>query len=259
MNLQGLFGRRTLGWLAPTSLALALSACSSAPQPAAAAPATPAAAAPEQLDAQRLDAKKLKIAALRAAIVAVARAAQGQCDGDDNSPEVSAVLNTLTDELLNLVPARSEAEKLPQVAGGWKQVWADLQGGGPFCISANDIYQVVSPAGYYWNISKNITPQGAVAGFLRGKYAVGEGALRIEFTAQAISPVYPPAGTRLDELAARAERGEFPRLPPGPPVGVKGDLQNTYVDSQLRIVRGRDDRPGSRPSLFVLLRADTIR
>ncbi|MGL5865751.1 MAG: hypothetical protein ACRCYX_07740 [Dermatophilaceae bacterium] len=42
-----------------------------------------------------------------------------------------------------------------------------------------------------------------------------------------------------------------------PPVGVRGELHHTEVDGDLRIVRGRDDRPGSAESIGVLVRTDS--
>jgi hypothetical protein len=221
------------------------------------APAPQAVPEPQQesLEAQRLS----RVSALKLAIVSIAKAAQqGVCDQDDNNPVISRILNRLTDELVRLTPKQTEAEKLPKVAGGWRQVWSDLDNSAPVCISAKDIYQVVSPSGYYWNISKTILPQGNSLGLLRGKYEVQPDFLRIEFTNQAFSPVYPAKGTNLVALAERAENGEFIPLPSGFPVGLKGNLQNSYVDDTLRIVRGEDDRPDDKPGIFILLRADVI-
>jgi hypothetical protein len=230
-------------------LSLILVACGAPPAPQPAPEVVP------ELEAQRLS----RVSALKLAIVSIAKAAQqGACDQDDNNPIIGRILNRLTDELVRITPKQTEAEKLPKVAGGWKQVWSDLDSSAPICISAKDIYQVVSPAGYYWNISKTILPQGNSLGLLRGKYEVQPDFLRIEFTAQAFSPVYPAKGTNLVALAERAEKGEFIPLPSGFPVGLKGNLQNSYVDDTLRIVRGEDDRPDDKPGIFILLRADVI-
>lgn len=198
-----------------------------------------------------------RVAVLKAAILGISERAQGTCDEDDNNRVVAAILNRLTDRLVAVTGSRTEPEKLPQVTGGWKQVWSDLDSGSPICTSADDIYQVVFPDGYYWNIAELAAP-GAPAsqGFLRGAYEVTPDFLEIEFTRQAVSPVVSPPGTDLVDLAGRAEAGAFVPLPAGPPVGVRGELQNTYVDDDLRIVRGLDDRPGATASIFVLVRAD---
>ncbi len=204
-----------------------------------------------------VDRNQVRAKLLKAAILKVSERAQGTCDQDDNSPAVAAVLNRLTDRLVDATAARTETEKLPQVTGGWKQVWSNLEGGAPVCTPADQIYQVVSPDGFYWNIATAARPGAPLSqGFLRGEFEVAPDFLRVEFTQQAVSPVVAPAGTDLVGLAGQAEAGAFIPLPTGPPVGVRGELQNTYVDDDLRIVRGRDDRPGSTDSIFVLVRAD---
>ncbi|MGL4608497.1 MAG: PAP/fibrillin family protein [Trueperaceae bacterium] len=239
-----------------TALTLVLVACGS---PASQADLNATEPDSAELEAQKASTNKIKVAALKKAILVTAKAAATeQCDQDDNNPDVAEALNKLTDELLKLVPARTEEQKLSQVAGGWKQVWSDLDSSSPICISAQDIYQVVSPDGYYWNISKNIIEGSESLGLLRGKYTVQPDFLRIEFTNQAFSDVYPAKGTDLIDLAARAEKGEFTALPSSFPVGLQGNLQNTYVDDTLRIVRGEDDRPDDKPGIFVLIPASVL-
>ncbi len=223
---------------------------------AASAPDARADVAPRPTSAARAE-------ALKKAIVLIAERAKGTCDEDDNDPAVTRVLNRLTDKLVRAVPARTESEKLPQVAGGWKLVWSDLevsgQGGEPVCTSTDGVYQVVSPNNYYWNIFTARPPGGeASTGFLRGKYETTPNRLKIEFTELAVSPSVPPPGTDLVDLADRAENGEFIPLPPGNGVGVTGELRNEYVDDEVRIVRGSDDRPGNPESIFVLVRADVV-
>ncbi len=204
--------------------------------------------------------RDIRVEVLKRAIVSIARGAQGACDQDDNDPVVSKGLRRLTSKLVRISPPRTETDKLAQVAGGWKQEWADLRIGSPNCTDADSIYQVVSPDGYYWNISTTRPAAGPPSlGLLRGKFAVTPDFLEIEFTNLAVSPVVPPLGTDLVDLATRAERGEFVALPPFFPVGVKGELKNVYVDDDLRIVTGDDDSPGSVDSIFVLTRADVTR
>jgi hypothetical protein len=226
------------------------------------APPSTAAGTSQVRPAPTSDARGVKTEALKRVIVLIAERARGRCDEDDNNPVVGQVLNLLTDKLVRAAPARTEFEKLPQVAGGWKQVWSNLEatpGGPPRCTAADGIYQVVSPDSYYWNISRSVQPGGPPGlGLLRGKYQTTPDFLRIEFTDLAVSPVVPPAGTNLVDLANRAENGEFIALPPGPPVGVSGELRNAFVDDEVRIVRGSDDRPGSPASIFVLVRADVL-
>jgi hypothetical protein len=204
--------------------------------------------------------RKSRVKALKTSILKIAEAASNtQCDQDDNYPEITKLLSQLTNELVSLTPAQTEAEKLPKVAGGWKQVWANLDSSSPDCISADDIYQVVFAEGYYWNISKNISSTGEAGGFLRGKYEVTDNFLAIEFTDIAVSPTYFSTGTDLVDLATRAEQKEFIALPPNVPVGVKGELYNVYVDDTLRIVTGNDDLDdGQSDGFFVLVPATVL-
>ncbi len=229
------------------SITAVLAACGSS---------VPSSAQPQGVSAQG----EPNLKALKSFIVNTARSFQGKCDADDNRPEFRQRLENLIPVLLKLAPKQTEAEKLPKVAGGWQQIWADQSGGAPgTCVSAKDIYQVVFAEGYYWNISKNISARGEALGLLRGTYEVLPEFLRIEFTDLAFSVTYPPRGTNLIALAARAERREFTALPKNFPVGLKGDLANIYVDDTLRIVRGKSDFEPNTTSLFVLVRADKIK
>jgi hypothetical protein len=201
-----------------------------------------------------------EVTTLKAAIVNTAKSFQGKCDADDNLPEFRKKLDPLINRLVEITPKQTEAQKLPRVAGGWQQVWADQVGGAPgTCVSGSDIYQVVFREGYYWNISKNITASGQSLGLLRGTYQVLPDLLRIEFTDLAFSPKYPPVGTDLVKLATRAEQREFTAFPKVFPVGLKGDLANVYVDRSIRIVRGKSDADANTTSLFILVKATSIR
>jgi hypothetical protein len=242
-----MINKKLVQFTALLSLTAVLAACGSS---------VPSNAQPQEVSAQG----EPNLKALKSFIVNTARSFQGKCDADDNRPEFRQKLENLVSVLLKLAPKQTEAEKLPKVAGGWQQVWADQSGGAPgTCVSAKDIYQVVFSEGYYWNISKNITSNGEALGLLRGTYEVLPELLRIEFTDQAFSPVYPPKGTKLVELAAKAERREFTALPKNFPVGLKGDLANIYVDDTLRVVRGKSDLTPNTTSLFILVRADKIK
>ncbi|WP_413560657.1 PAP/fibrillin family protein [Bdellovibrio sp. HCB209] len=198
-----------------------------------------------------------RIEELKQQILEISRNAQGEYDGDDNDPAVRAELDPLVDELVSLVPVRSETEKLPQVVGSWQQVWSDGPGGGPAGSGgalAAAVFQVVFPDGYYWNVAKNTIAGVNSMGFLRGKFAIDTDKLNIEFTKSVGSPGWVSEGTESYMLAMRAEVGAYDIVPTPGPIGKKGFLANTYVDEDIRICRGGGDDFGTGTYLYVLVR-----
>ncbi|QLY26628.1 PAP/fibrillin family protein [Bdellovibrio sp. KM01] len=197
-----------------------------------------------------------RVTELKQQILEISHAAQGEYDGDDNSAEVRAQLDPLVTELVSLVPARTETEKLPQVVGSWQQVWSDGPGGGVPGAGAlaNAVFQVVFPDGYYWNVAKNKFAGIEAMGFLRGKFAIDTDKLNIEFTKSVGSPKWVAAGTESYLLAMRAEVGTYDKIPTPGPIGKKGFLANTYVDEDIRICTGGGDDFGTGTYLYVLER-----
>jgi hypothetical protein len=173
----------------------------------------------------------------------------------DNYLEVRNQLQPLVNELLELAPDRLEAEKLPQVLGGWRNLWSDQPFGEG--VDPTQVYQAVSKDGYYYNISKTLTAKGEFTSFLRGMYSDQGSYLRIEFTANSISPGFQPIGTSVLTLAEDFEAQKIPATAIGGPIGVTGILINAYVDEELRIVTG-NSVSDTDLSLFILERAPTF-
>lgn len=199
-----------------------------------------------------------RIQELKAEILEAAFAAQGEYDSDDNSVEVRQKLDPLVDELISLVPARTEQQKLIDVIGTWYQVWADGPGGPPGQGALGDsIWQIVFPEGYYWNVARNRNGDAQSMGYLRGKFTVNESSLGIEFTKAVFNPQWSFAEPT--RLAMLAEFGAFDAnptpYPPGTsPIGKKGNLANVFVDEDLRICRGGGGDFGDKTYLYVLER-----
>ncbi len=173
----------------------------------------------------------------------------------DNYPEVRNQLQPLVNELLALAPDLLEAEKLPQVVGGWRNLWSDMPFGPG--VDPTQVYQAVSSAGYYYNISRVVTNQGDFTGFLRGAYSDQGCFLNIEFTANSIRADFFAAGTHLLALAEAFEAQTIPATSIPGPIGVKGVLVNAYVDRDLRIVTGNSSSDADM-SIFILERANAI-
>lgn len=202
------------------------------------------------------------VAVLKGLILEAAENARGDCDGDDNLEPVRASINELVEQLVDLVPERTEAEKLEQVTGAWRQVWSDasltdLPG---VCIEAEHMYQVVSPEGYYYNISQARLLGLEFMSYIRGTYTVEENFLATEVANNFFSGDIPAPGTDLERLARRAEDGRISRARFVPPLPINGDtgrMANVYVDDDLRIVT--DGRPvGESEVLFVMRRAEEV-
>lgn len=194
-----------------------------------------------------------RITTLKSAITSIAKANQAR---HDNTADVRAELQPLVDELVSLVPVRAEAEKLPTVVGGWQNLWTDMSFRGGYVDDAN-IYQVVYADGYYYNISRITPPDGEATGFLRGSFVDAGDHLDIEFTRNALSLEWLRSGADLIRAGQAVETGEMHVTDRPGPIGVRGRLQNTYVDEDLRIVIGQSSTD-AQDSLFVLTRADIV-
>ena len=98
------------------------------------------------------------IKVLKELIVTTAAKYQGLGDPDF---KIQNELEPLVNKLLTLEPQTTVINRLPLIFGVWKQVW------GPYEYRKNDrsvdptlnpkeIYQIVSPEGFYYNVSPNM-------------------------------------------------------------------------------------------------------
>lgn len=165
------------------------------------------------------------------------------------------ILDPMVNSLIELKESQREDQKVDLVAGTWKSLWSDQEFGKGTDYS--QVYQVVNPDGYYYNISKVQTEGGASTAYLRGQFDSLGSYLAIEFTANSIQPGFPAAGTDLVELAEGVESGDTQTTPIPGPIGVTGVLMNIYVDADLRIVYG-NSVVDTRPRLFILERVDHL-
>ena len=165
-------------------------------------------------------------------------------------------LDPLVNRLLELTPSLTEEQRSALVVGSWKSIWSDQAFG--FGVDVSQVYQVVNPDGYYYNISKVETEQGVFTNFLRGAYEDKGSYLAIVFTDNEIVPDFFEEGTDLVELAENFEKGDISNSQSIPgPIGITGVLMNIYVDDSLRIVYG-NSLSDSRPRLFILERFEEI-
>lgn len=105
-----------------------------------------------------------------------------------NASSIRRKLDPLISLLVAAAPRRSEAEKLPLVVGAWQELWTDgasqiYVGPAPGSFDLAQIYQVVTPNNYYYNIGRYRRPgMEDLTVFLRGEYSVETSALQVNFT-----------------------------------------------------------------------------
>ncbi len=195
---------------------------------------------------------------LKKVILKVSEQAQGECDDQDNDPQVREALDSLTARLLALTAPRSASEKLPQVVGVWKQVWSDA----PFtsipgaCFNADEIYQVVFEEGFYYNIAEITFPGQTFVSFTRGEFVVQDSALTVNFISnisiEGVIEDFPD----LTEASLQVANGEIEPDITRPIVdGENLTLVNVFVDDELRIVAD-DQQTSESEDIFVLERVD---
>lgn len=205
---------------------------------------------------------------LKEAVFRVADCARAQVtfDDEDNSPIIAEALNPLVDELGRRQRDVGLLEKVARSTGVWQNVWNDLPTIKAF---ADSIYQVVTPKGFYYNISKFPVRGDAsvvATGLLRGRYEPNDnGEIDIFFMKNVTAPGFPRPGTPLAPLAELAETGlldpQSARLTGSEPFErelASGQLETVYIDESFRIIRGDHVGPIPAVTLFVLVRQPTV-
>ena len=215
---------------------------------------------------------QLSPAELSATKAALRAAANANMTRSDNFVSVRAQVDPIVDKLARHFGTRPASEKVPLVAGAWRQLWSDY----PYPMSRflkmdpRQVYQVVSDDGHYWNIGdQRALGIFGMTGVLRGQYELNGTKLNIQFT---------DVGYRFGRLSRREnlvsfadglESGDRFYLPipgggqaPRGPVGIRGTLETLYVDQDLRIERGTQEDfldeagrvlvEGYGPKLFIL-------
>lgn len=180
-------------------------------------------------------------------------------------------LDGLVAQLVAAAPMPPVAQRLDLLDGVWKQVWGpydyrNKKRGIDPDLGIDEIYQVVSKDGYYYNVSplyKNGDRSRERIGLLRGEYkldAENPNRIRVRFVR------YPgvetrPADKPIWRLAAEAEAETLPDEITIVPTWVVwlffggGTLDEVYTDHDLRIAYSEDGR-GNPRSLYVMTRVE---
>ena len=212
-----------------------------------------------------------EVARIKAELFTLAESFEGQGDPDFS---IQRQLQPLVDELLAAVPQPPVKDRLPLLHGAWKQIWGpydyrnDKRGVDPE-TTVDEIYQVVFPGGYYYNVNPILEgrePGQERIALLRGEYILDPDdplLLRVRFTN------FPgnkgrPQDMPLWELPALAEQGELPdKTWIVPSVIVKlffggGALREVYTDHDMRILYATDSKNFEQDYLYVMRRVGDV-
>jgi hypothetical protein len=206
---------------------------------------------------------------IKSDILHLAKSYAGQGDADFSKQHA---LEKLVAKLLTAAPQPPIKDRLPLLYGTWHQVWGpydyrnDNRGVDPE-LSADEIYQVISPNGYYYNVSplyEYADHNRVRIGLLRGEYELSDdfpNGLDVHFTRYPAMRGRPTDDTPIWKLADAAEAGTLehetfivPRLIVWLFFGT-GRLDEIYTDKDMRICYGSDGTPDGMKSIYIMTRA----
>ncbi len=179
-------------------------------------------------------------------------------------------LEPLVKRILEVNPQVPVKDRLPLLYGVWKQVWGpyDYQGndrGVDPSIEPKEIYQVIDPDGFYYNVSpsyKNGDRKKERINYLKGQYRLSSknpNGLDVKFRK------FPGMKKRPDvrpiyDFVKEAEDGTLPNQITIVPTFIVrlffggGTLVEVYTDSNLRILYGSNDDEFKNKYLYVMVR-----
>jgi hypothetical protein len=205
--------------------------------------------------------------AVKSELLAVAQSHKGE---GDPKLEIQQQLEPYVQRLIELAPQPPITERKELLVGGWQQVWGpydyrdtEKRGVDPG-VDANNIYQVVFPGGYYYNVAneldrKTVVPRQTT--LLRGEYSLQDNnQVDVQFTHLRKLETIPAKNIVYTDLPALSEVGNLPsektvlwswlvRLLIG-----NGTLQEVYTDEDLRLTYGSNG--DKTPYLYVLKRVE---
>jgi hypothetical protein len=204
---------------------------------------------------------------LKTQILRLAQSYQGLADPDQT---LQKNLDVLVEKIIQQSDMPPVEDRIDLIAGVWKQVWGPYDyrndnGGIDPTIGLNEIYQVVSKNGYYYNVAPyypNGDKNKEQVSLLRGEYVLNmqnPNMFNVKFTD------YPgvdprPENVNIWELAELAENGMLENeivIVPSEIVKIAfggGTLEEVYTDRDLRLLYGRKNPPSTRRFLYVMTR-----
>lgn len=210
-----------------------------------------------------------EIKLIKQTIIKTAGKYQGQGDPEF---KIQKELEPLVSKLLNLAPQLNVIDRLPLLFGVWRQVW------GPYeyrkndrsvdpTLNAKEIYQVISPEGFYYNVSPNMIPKSNKEkniNYLKGEYVLSKkdpNGLDVKFV-KFIGMKTRPTEKPIYQYAEEAERNQLPnQITVVPKLVVKlffggGTLREIYTDEDLRILYGSNNKEFKNQYLYIMTRVN---
>jgi hypothetical protein len=206
-----------------------------------------------------------EVQALKQNIITTAQKYEGQGDPDF---KIQKELEPIVQRLLLLNPQPKAQERLHLLYGVWKQVWGPYEyrknnrGVDP-TLEPKEIYQVISPEGFYYNVSPNLdkkTKKEKNINYLRGQYTLSKtdpNGLDVKFT-KFIGMSKRPQDRAIYDFVDEAERDQLPnQITVVPRLIVKyafggGTLREIYTDENLRILYGSNKDEFKNQYLYIM-------
>jgi hypothetical protein len=225
----------------------------------------PAFASTQGLNAH--DLKTLSLDELKTELVLRASKYTGLGDPDY---QIQNELEPFVNRMIELNPQAPVKDRLPQLYGVWKQVWGpyeyrnDRRGVDP-TIGPNEIYQVVDPAGFYYNVSANYKKgdrKREKINYLKGQYRLsqtnpnGLDVRFLKFPGMSKRPVDRP----IYDFVKEAEANTLPNQVTIVPTFIVrlffggGTLLEVYTDDTIRILYGSNSDEFKVKYLYVMVR-----
>jgi hypothetical protein len=209
-----------------------------------------------------------EVSMIKSEIVSLAKSFAGQGDPDFSKQKA---FDPLIKKLLLTNPQSPLKDRLPVLFGAWKQIW------GPYDYSGNkrgvdpeigvdEIYQVVFPGGYYYNVTplyKGGDRTRERIALLRGEFKldpVDPDVLLVRFTRYPGLSGRPQSGPDLPGLPRLIEEGKLQSDISIVPTWIvrlffgAGALREVYTDADLRILYGADSNRFKSPALYIMTR-----
>jgi hypothetical protein len=201
-------------------------------------------------------------------IIRLAQSFSGQGDPDFSKQEA---FSPLIERLLRAAPQPPVGERLPLLCGVWKQLWGPYtyrgssRGVDP-TLGIDEIYQVVFPDGYYYNVSPLYSGSNRTQvriDLLRGEYRTDPGlldVLRVRFTNYPGIKGRPADDSPIYNLAALAEKKLLKNKISIVPAWVVriffggGALKEVFTDQDLRILYGSGSADFTKSYLYIMTR-----
>lgn len=209
-----------------------------------------------------------RVQVLKETIVEMALRSQGLGDPDFR---IQRELEPLVEELVKLTSPPPVQDRLPLLYGTWKQVWGPYdyrnnERGVDPTIETREIYQIISPKGFYYNVSPNYKKgerSQVRVDYLKGVYKLSKKnpyGLDVRFDKYIAIPQRPEGN--IYDFVNEAESNSLPgQISVLPKLFVKlffggGTLVEVYTDADIRILYGSNSTNFKNKYLYIMTKVN---